>query len=266
VNSRVMFCLLASVAMLGQPAAAQLPADAPIAVKKCDDPKIPIGRLPKAIGTVTFRLTKDGHPDTASLAVVKVLGLSVAGFKSAAARQLSACRLDADKIGATSLVSASITIDSFAVSVAAAEWISDPATPLAVEHFDLPHDTMPFALGDARLEERPRPLSCTVQMKGPTVIHASGASRAEAVADAQNQARIANEQYNATNAGLLVAVVRVAVDGKPGSQLRVVELTNPAAGQNLGDRIGSCRYVPGRVLGVVVPAFLQVTMGPTGAH
>jgi hypothetical protein len=264
----VLYAVLAAAAVMPHVAAGQLASTGPIAIKKCDDPKVPIGQLPNAIGTVTFRLAKDGRPDTASLAVVKVLGLSVAGFKSAAARQLSACRLDADKVTltASSVVSAKVTIESTTVSIAAAELTTEPASPLAVEHFDAPHDTMPFDVGDPRVEERPRPLSCASQVRAPTVIHATGATPAQAMADAQNQARIANEQYNATNGGVLTAIVRVSADGKPGSQIRVIQLTNPAAGQSLGDRIGSCRYVPGRVLGVAVPALFQVTMGPNGAQ
>ena len=97
--------ILSSIAMLmlaSSPLAAQAPTVASFAVKKCDEPKVPIGMLRTAAGTVTFRLAKVGKPDTTSLAVVKVLGLSVAGFKSAVPWQLSACRFEMGSVAVPS--------------------------------------------------------------------------------------------------------------------------------------------------------------------
>ena len=243
-------------------AGAQAPSDGPFAVKGCDDPRVPIGTLPKAGGTVSFKLSKDGKPDIESLAVTKLLGMSVASFKSAASRQLGACHYDVPKGGVSGPVTvfADARTDGFKVAFGPAT-VGDGGTPLPVEPFTLAHDTMAFAAEDQRVEERPRKLSCTQQVKAPTVIHATGSSAAAAQADAQQQARILNEQYKAANSGTLTAVVRVSADGKPGSQIRVIKITNPPALQNLGDYMGSCRFVPGRILGVAVPTLFETWVG-----
>src|ERR1700704_6313162 len=83
----------AVVCVGGTPASGQTAsAGGGYAVKKCDDPKVPIGMLSKGLGTIWFRLGKDGKPDTASISVLHVIGLSAVGMRSVAARQLSACR------------------------------------------------------------------------------------------------------------------------------------------------------------------------------
>ena len=96
------------------------------------------------------------------------------------------------------------------------------------------------------------------------MIRTTGGTAAQQRVNAQQQIEVRNEQFNATHAGSLTALVRVGTDGKPGSQIRVLAVTNPSAMQNLGDRIGSCRFVPARVLGVVVPAQFRYTMGNAG--
>ena len=76
------------------------------------------------------------------------------------------------------------------------------------------------------------------------MIRTTGGTAAQQRVNAQQQIEVQNEQFNATHAGSLTALVRVGTDGKPGSQIRVLEVTNPSAKQYLGDRIdavGSCR-------------------------
>jgi hypothetical protein len=91
------------ICLLVGPASGQTPIDgspsgALYPVDKCGDPKVPIGVVPQGAGTVSCRLGKDGTPDTASIAVHKVLGLSVAGFRSVAVRALSPCRFDVGRV------------------------------------------------------------------------------------------------------------------------------------------------------------------------
>lgn len=244
-------------------AGGQVLASQTFAVKKCDDPKVPIGRMPVAAGTLTFRLAKDGKPDVTSPAVTKVLGLSVAAFRSAASRLLSDCRFEVAK-GAFQdpvIVSAEIAFGPARTDVGPAR-VTDAGTPLAGETFT-PGDTTTFAFDDPRLEERPSQIggSCGGRASGgPSVIRASGATPAEAKANGQQQIIEAWQQWNATHAGTITAMVRVGPNGKIGSQIQVMESSNPVATQALGDLIGSCKYVPGRVLGVAVSAFAKVTM------
>jgi hypothetical protein len=84
--------LLVAVFIAGTPsiAAAQT-------LKKCDDPKVPIGVLPSGNSVIWYRLGRDGKPDTSGMGVVQVLGMSVAGVRSVAVRLLSACRFDVKK-------------------------------------------------------------------------------------------------------------------------------------------------------------------------
>ncbi|MES1259603.1 MAG: hypothetical protein ABUL71_03340, partial [Gemmatimonadota bacterium] len=242
-------------------ATAQGSSSGPFALKGCDDPKVPIGMLSKAGGTIAFKLSKDGKPDIESLNVTKLLGMSVAGFKSAVSRQLGGCRFEVPKgaLNNTVIVSADATTEGFTVSLGAAT-PGDVGTPLAVEPFTLAKDTMPFQAEDRRVDERPRKLGCTQQVRAPTVIHASGSSAAAAQQDLRQQQQVMDEQYRASHAGRLTAVVRVSADGKPGSQIRVVEITNPPALQNLGDYLGSCRFAPGRILGQTVPTLFETSV------
>jgi hypothetical protein len=232
-------------------------------VKKCDDPKVPIGILPRGIGRVSYLVGKDGKPDTTSIAVLKVIGLSPAAFRSVAARTLSVCHLDVSPTPGTSLsVTSEITFaDSSVVQVGVTPLSSDAATPLAIEAAHIPKDSFPLAIDDRRVEEHPRRLACKGAPPPPPIrVTGRGANVAQAQRDAQDQVRTTVQQYNAAYGGVLVAVVRVDVDGKPGTQVKVISITNPMAAQSLAEQIGGCRFAPGRVAGVIVPAYIQVTV------
>jgi len=258
----LLLCSAACLMLTATAASAQGAAGGPFVMKGCDDPKVPIGMLPKAGGTVSFKLSKDGKPDPETIAVTKVLGMSVAGFKSAAVRQLGACHFDVPKgaLNSPATVTSDVTTAGNQVTFSSAT-IVEAGTPLPVEPFTLPRDTMPFAAEDRRVEEKPRRLGCTQQVKAPTVIHATGSSAAAAQQDARQQAQVMDEQFRASHAGKLTAVMRVGADGKPGSQIRVIEITNPPALQNLGDYLGSCRFAPGRILGQAVPTLFETSVG-----
>lgn len=229
-------------------------------MKKCDDPKVPIGMLPKGFGTIWFRLGKDGKPDTASISVLHAIGLSAAGVRSVAARQLSACRFDMGKPepkDPTGVVS-DITFADSAAELGVTTPSPTPGTPLPMEPQSIPKDSLPLVFGDRRVEERPRRLSCKGQpQQAPVLITGRGATPAQARQDAQDQARMAQMQHNATS-GTLFAQFRVEIDGKPGSQVRVIEVSNPMATQSLADLIGGCRFAPGRIHGIAIPAYLQM--------
>ena len=267
--TRYLFCPLAAFCLAlprasGQTPSEGAPSGALYPVTKCNDPKAPIGVLPQGFGTVSYRLAKDGKPDTASIVVLKTLGLSVAGFRSLAVRELSACRFE---MGAKELRTPVTVVeeihfaDSTAIDMglATASAAADP--PLAIEPLGLPKDSFPMAITDRRIEERPRRLSCRSPQSLPIRVSASGRSRADVQAQAQTQLRIAHDQWNQANAGILVGQVRIDADGKPGNQVKVIAVSNPVAAQNLAELIGGCRFVPGRYRGVLVPAMIETTIG-----
>lgn len=254
----------AAICLAFRPVAGQSPSGAGYSVKKCDDPKVPIGVLPKGFGTVSYLLGKDGKPDTASIAVLKVFGLSVAGFHSVASRELNGCRHDMGNVAPNATVSVVQEIrfaDSSSIDVGVATASPAPGTPLAVEPLGFPKDSFPMPIDDRRIEERPRRLSCKPPQLPQIRVSASGTSRADAQAQMQSQVRTAMEQWNDFNAGTLIGQVRVGIDGKPGTQIRVIEVSNPSAAQNLAELIGGCRFVPGRYHGVLVPALVETKIG-----
>ncbi len=51
-------------------------------LRKCDPPKEEIGILPRISGQLFYLIGKDGKPDTASIKILKVSGISAAGFRS----------------------------------------------------------------------------------------------------------------------------------------------------------------------------------------
>lgn len=231
-------------------------------VKKCDDLKVPIGSLPTVSGQVIYLLGKDGKPDTATVAVVKLSGMSVAGFRSVARRQLSACRFD---VGTTGLDAAiwvveEVRTDSERVTAEGATTSAAPQTSLAIEPFDIPKDSFPLPIDNRRTEERPRRLSCPYPVT-PTIRPLPARNvTTDAQAQAATSSRNAVMTFNDFSAGTLVAQVRVGIDGKPGTQVRVISVSNPPAAQKLAELIGGCRFVPARYHGVLVPAFVETTM------
>jgi hypothetical protein len=234
------------------------------AVKKCDAPKEEAGVLPRISGQAFYRLAKDGKPDTASIQVLRVFGISAAGFRSVVARRLSTCRFDVEKaaLNAPAGVMSEIMADTtwFAVAIAT-PWIT-PAAPLAIEPLGLPKDSFPMRGDDRRIEERPRQISCKEATALPPQSHrtTSMATTTAAIAQAQATQRTETDQWNVAHAGTLVAEVRVGIDGKPGSAVRVISVTNAFATTSLAELIGGCRYVPGRYHGVLVPSFIQTTI------
>jgi hypothetical protein len=264
-----LLCPAAAICLALSPASGQTPSEgapsgALYPVNTCDDPKVPIGVLPKGFGTVSYRLAKDGKPDTASIVVLKAFGLSVAGFRSVAVRALSACRFEMGKLElrAPAVVVEEIHFaDSTAIDLGLATASPAPGPPLAVETLGLPQDSFPMPIADRRIEERPRRLSCKPPQSLPFRVSASGTSRADVQTQAQTQLRIAHDQWNQVNAGTLVGQLRVGADGKPGNQVKVIEVSNSVAAQNLAELIGGCRFVPGRYRGILVPAMVETTIG-----
>ncbi|MGH7594097.1 MAG: hypothetical protein ACRELE_09655 [Gemmatimonadales bacterium] len=148
--------IVLALALLGAPIAGRAQT-----LKKCDEPKVLIGVLPRGAATVWYRLAKDGRPDTSSLGVVEVHGLSASELRSVAARILSACRFDVPKQAAASELVTSLNFDSATVSLGTTNRAEDPPPPQQrAEVFDLSPDSLPLLATDHRIEERPRLVQC----------------------------------------------------------------------------------------------------------
>jgi hypothetical protein len=247
------------------PAFGQMPS---YSLSKCDPPREQLGILPRISGQLFFLLGKDGKPDTASIKVLKVLGISAAGFRSVGARQLSSCRFEMEKAGLTAPtgVMSEVTADSTSVTLGAAtRWIT-PAAPLAIEPLGLPKDSFPMRIDDRRIEERPRQLGCKESTAQPPTPRAqsgpisTSATSPAAIAQAQSVQRAEIDRWNTEHAGSLVAEVRASIDGKPGSEIHVISVTNGLATTSLAEQIGGCRYVPGRYHGIPIPSFVVTTI------
>jgi hypothetical protein len=184
-------------------------------LKKCDDPKIPIGILPTGNAVIWYRLGHDGKPDTAGMGVVQVLGMSVAGVRSVAVRLLSTCRFDVRK--GDSLTAGLLTelrFDTAHVALGSTNHADGPATLRAPESFNLPRDSV-FPTGDRRIEETPRGLKCPSPPRSPDFTGVGrGATRADAQAALRAEIGPQIDNWNLMNAGQLLAEVIVNPDGK----------------------------------------------------
>jgi len=234
-------------------------------LKKCDDPKVPIGRLPSGNAVIWYRLGHDGKPDTAGMGVVQVLGMSVAGVRSVAARLLSACRFDAVKgeVPSAGLLT-ELRFDSVHISLGSTNRAESVATLRGPEEFDLAPDSV-LSSGDRRIEEKPRSLKCPSPPRPPD-FRASGRGATQAEAQAASKAEIGTQidSWNRMNAGQLIADVIVRPDGKTDGNIRVVQVSNPAATGPLSEMIRGCTWIPGRALGVAVPTLARTGMGIGG--
>ncbi len=216
-------------------------------VKKCEALAVPIGSI-SGIGALQYQLRADGRPDTASLGVLESPSLSPAALRSAAVRQLSACRMDLgrDKSKAPLWVRQAILFQDSLVRLAPARPVTQ-GTPLSATPVNLAEVLLPVAGDDPRLEERPRPVNCERDM----VI------RKERVGRLEDVAREVGEARRATT-GRIRARFLVAVDGEVApTSVQILESTNPAANDYLAYHISACLYAPGRLGGQPVPVLFE---------
>jgi hypothetical protein len=216
-------------------------------VRKCTVMKVPIGRLPNATGTVSLLLGKNGTPDTSSIAVLQVAGISVNGLRSAAVRRLSACQYDMGKSAPKASVGVVLELatNDTAIQVGVATPTGTPGPPLAMESAETSFATFPLPLDDSRIEERPRRLHCGDPTPG--------------MVSMQQMQQM--EEWFRTSTGTVVAEVLVAADGKPDHRVKVIRTSNPSATVNLVNWLVGCEFVPGRYRGIAVPAFMRDSIG-----
>lgn len=204
----------------------------------------PVGRL-TGIGEVFYRLLPDRRPDTSSIIVLRVRGISAAGYRSAVARSIPRCRFDIKVSNANrpALVQF-VAFDSTGYKVAPAVLAADTA-PAGIS-LEPPVVSGVFDETDPMLEERPYHDVCKPprRSEGPRTITFSSREEAD---------RYFEEQARRMSGSARFSVV-VQPDGTVDpSSVEVLSSTNPTATPELLELALSCRYYPGRIGGVAVP-------------
>jgi hypothetical protein len=248
----IRLAMLAALAgALGEPSLAG--AQGPYAVRACGAPAEPLGVI-HAEGVLRFTITNEGRADTATVDVLAVRGMSVAGFRSASVRQLSACRFDRtkDPLDGDKHVVSAMRLDSATTVVTPATPASGAESPLPVgARPGLPAD--PVEATDSIVEERPRRLDCD---RPPPLPLFTGSFRTIQDRDAAYQA------FLRQNSGTASARVTVGFDGRvvPGGVV-IMASTNPMLHDVFVGVLSTCRFVPGRIGGVTVMTIVATTMG-----
>lgn len=183
----------------------------------CDRAALRLGYI-DAVGQILYRIPLSGRPDTASIQVVSVSGVSAEGLRSAAGRYLATCRFDAARTRhgpAPALVRQRLTFTSRKLQIAFV-----PPADLPAEHPDsaAPEVWSVFA---ASLDELPRPLAC----RFPRL--PSGRIQLGFVVDSSGRCDPAT--------------------------VRVLQATPEALRARASKIASACRFVPGRVRGTTVP-------------
>lgn len=217
-------------------------------VKACSTPNEPIGVL-HARGQISYRLTKAGTVDTATLRIVSVTGASPAGLRSAAVRELAGCKFDrsSDTAAVDVYVVDAVGFDSSNTFVTPATVVTALAGLERVSAAPaLPKQ--PVEATDSRVEERPRRIKCDRVAELPPFV---GSYRTRQDRDA------AFAQWQRQNSGVLVARITVDVDGRvPPEGVAITSSTNPSMMNSFMSVLTSCRYVPGRIGGVAIPTIV----------
>jgi hypothetical protein len=237
--------VLAILAYLPAPLVAQgFPLD------RCEAPRSPLGYLTGA-GEITYRLKPDGRPDTITVAVITAQGVSAGGLRSAAVRQLAACRMARPEQAL--VVRQLVRFDSIRVMIDPAVAEESPVEVLAID--TVRPATRVYAARDSMLEERPRRIRCE---RGPGPPPGPGEQRFSSRQEAEEA--FAREARNMS--GRLRVRVVIGVDGRViRDSTQVLESTNPNTTNSLLATISSCRYAPARIGGIPVAASLVTGNG-----
>ena len=225
---------LALALLAGGTLAAQ---DQPLGLKKCSDPKVPIG-LVHGSGELRFDISAKGKPDTSTIEVLSVTGISPAGLRSAVGRQLSACEFntkDAHLTGVTR-VRQGWSFEGPRTRFGGAIK-SDTGTAMALTPMTPPADPVPDS--SAVLEEHPRWLSCRSNAQ-PGTPDAGGSADVSAGTSVW-------VQFVVDSTGKVVP-----------STVHAVESNDLVASNTAVQDYTGCRYVPGRIGGAPVQTVMLV--------
>jgi hypothetical protein len=247
---------LAVVAIvLAAPLGAQAAPDTVFALQRCEVRHPLLGPM-RADGIVAAMMTRDGTLDSATVRVLQVENVSVAAFRSAAARLLSTCRYrNASRHREPVPVVITLTFTGSDARLGPAEQVPQLEAGIEPGPVLLPTQ-LPLASEDGRIEESMLPGSqCTVwrSFSTPRVY----GSPADAGRDLNTQL--------AERSGRVRVEFEVGADGTvPPSSVRVQTSDNPKLLEIFTRQIVRCRFAPARIGGVPVP--VRVTMAAATAE
>ncbi len=225
-------------------------------LRKCGEPSQPLGIL-RGQGIVRYMLDASGRPDTATLAVLQVSDLSIAEYRSAVTRELSACRMrvPGDRLPAPVRVAQRVAFDSVSLQVAPALPGADSLAPAMTEPANYMLPPGPYASRDPVLEERPRKMGCSLDIyRGEAPPQGPFPNRAAAEA--------ALADWRRRNSGTVSLRMEIAADGTvPRDSITVTSTDNPMVADRLLASVTSCRYAPARIHGVPVAVVGSAVVG-----
>lgn len=212
-------------------------------IRSCHRPKVPIGVM-DASGLVRFQVARDGRPAPGTVAAIAAKGSSLAGFQSAAERQLSACRFDTGKLKREFplTVESRFTFDSLKV------WLSDPVVtldqrapvPVALEP---PPEPGPYPADMRLVDERPRQEGCQVVSGTPR--YPTGSSVQDLM--------LTTSLTQSNRIGSAVVQYEVKPDGRvEKGSIKVLRASSNLVRDQVARSIAKCRFAPGRIGGAPV--------------
>jgi hypothetical protein len=224
--------------------------------RDCGTFDVPLGSIRPSLGTVAYRMGRDGRADTATLRIVAAERISVAGYRSAVTRVLASCRMRVPRglpREGVPVVQV-IRFGGIGVMPHAARLTDSIPEGLPDDTVLLPTQGLPLAHEDPRLEEQAtllHPCLSTAGERPPTGPFAS-----------REEANRAFDQWAASMNGRVSFTVEIGMDGKPvSSTVQMIEAASPAATTSLVARLLRCRFAPARIGGRPIPAQARVNQG-----
>ena len=218
---------------------------------RCSTPREPLGVLTGG-GEVRYELKHDGRPDTGSVSVLAVNGISAAGYRSAVVRQLSSCKMRHPHQSPV-MVRQAIRFDATHVTV-------DPAVPADTSVPGLPILAVALPSGtiegtDHLLEEIPRYVRCDRHPAPPPGRQTMTFRSREEM-----------EAFLARDARDLSGTVRARLVVDPAGRvirdsITVLSTNNPNVTNNAITYFASCHYTPGRIAGAPVQTAVRAGFG-----
>jgi TonB family protein len=236
---------------------AQAANDTAFALRGCES-RVPVMGPMTADGIVAAMLGADGRIDTATTRVLQVESVSVAAYRSAAARYLSTCRYRTS--GAKGRYPLPVVIAlAFARQTqraGPAEQVPQLDAGIAPAPVLIPTQDLPLEPIDRRIEEFPMPLpGCSPTRTIGTRVYSSLAAARRDI-----NAQLAEIRGN------IRVELEVDRDGTVvPSSVVLVSYDNPNVADTFVEALRKCRFIPARIGGIPVPFKLTMGMGAGGA-
>lgn len=232
---------------------AQQPIDTVFALRGCES-RVPVVGPMRADGIVAALLRPDGRIDTASTRVLQVESVSIAAFRSGAARFLSTCqyRLTGAKRPNPIPVVISMQFQGGPTLVGPAEEVPQLDVGLEPGPVLLPTQDLPLAPEDRRIEESPLPQrDCSVWRDFGSTRYYRSIDEAMRDMDTRLEER----------RGRLRVEFEVDREGRVvETSINVLTQDNPKAAEHFVKAIKGCQYLPARVGGMGVPVRMTMAL------